>query len=95
MSPDDWEKFFVGYRNLLKYTVGNDTDGYFTEKCGSGWIKVYGEPNAEKDNQDLLQELEADTWGSGRSSLDPKSTILSENIKRVTWKEWRQLNGLE
>ena len=88
-------KFFVGYRDLLKITGGNDTDGWFTEKCGSGWIKVTGEPNAEEDNQKLLQELDADAWGSGRSTSDPKATIMSENIKRVTWQEWRHLNGLE
>ncbi|KKN78694.1 hypothetical protein LCGC14_0347610 [marine sediment metagenome] len=89
------EKFFVGYRELVKYTGGNDTDGYFREKCGSGWIKVTGEPNSEEDNQKLLAELDADAWGSGRSTSDPKATHMSENIKLVTWKEWRQLNGLE
>lgn len=88
------EKFFVGYRDLLKITGGNNKDGWFKEKCGNGWVKVSDEPNAEEENKSLLKELGADEWGSGRSSNDPKAAIVSENIKRVTRQEWRELNGL-
>ncbi len=87
------EKFYVGYRDLVKRVGGNDKDGH--EKCGSGWVKIHSETNAEEDNLALLEELDADAWGSARSTSDPKVHIMSENIKRVTWKEWRQLNGLE
>ncbi len=80
--------FIIKYRSLIKRVGGNLSSGFYKDEVGYTWIR---EGASQSELQAQLEALEADEFGSGRSTSDPLIYNRRMNIRRVTREEFIHL----